>query len=281
VTPPHQHASGALDVRRINVGGQELRIAIQAADGREPPLLLLNGIGASLEVFQPFIDALGPSIQTIRVDLPGVGGSPSPVVPYRISGLGRLLMRMLDLLGHTTVDVLGISWGGGLAQEFAHRYAERCHRLVLVSTGTGALMVPGQLSALLPLLSPRRYFDSSYMSSIAAQLYGGRIRSEPALARPLGRELQFGGTRGYYWQLLSGVGWTSIFWLHKLRQPTLILAGRDDPIVPWVNGRIMARLIPHSRLCVFNDGHVGLLTSAGELAPIVRDFLLQERDVAV
>jgi pimeloyl-ACP methyl ester carboxylesterase len=69
-------------------------------------------------------------------------------------------------------------------------------------------------------------------------------------------------------------------WLHTLRQPTLILSGRDDPIVPWVNGRIMARLIPNSRLHVFADGHLGLLTSAAELGPIVRDFLLQELDVA-
>ena len=278
--PSHQPMSQAVDTRRIDVDGQLLRIAIQVGDVTGPPLLLLNGLGANLEVFQPFIDALGSRITTIRVDLPGVGESPTPVVPYRFPGLARLLARMLDQLGYPTVDVLGISWGGGLAQEVAHRYPDRCRRLVLVSTGTGALMVPGRLSALLPLISPRRYLDPSYMASIAAQLYGGRMRSRPDLALKFSREIRSGATRGYYWQLLAGAGWTSILWLHTLRQPTLILSGRDDPIVPWVNGRIMARLIPNSRLHVFDDGHLGLLTSAEELVPIVREFLLQEMDVA-
>ena len=265
----HQPTSEAAGIRKIVVDGQPLRVALQAGDGAGPPLLLLNGIGANLELFQPFIDVLGSNITTIRVDLPGVGQSPPPATPYRFSGLAHLLARMLSQLGYSTVDVLGISWGGGLAQEFAHRYADRCRRLVLVSTGTGAVMIPGRPSTLLPLLSPRRYLDPSYMASIAAQLYG-----------QYAAELRSGGAWGYYSQLLAGAGWTSIWWLHTLRQPTLILSGRHDPIVPWVNGRIMAQLIPNSRLHLFADGHLGLLTSAAELGPIVRDFLLEEMDVA-
>ena len=111
------------------------------------------------------------------------------------------------------------------------------------------------------------------MASIATSLYGGRLRSEPALAARFAREVRAGDTSGYYRQLLSGFGWTSIHWLHRLRLPTLILSGRDDPIVPAINGRIMACLIPNSTLHVFNDGHLGLVTSAAELAPIVRAFL--------
>jgi poly(3-hydroxyoctanoate) depolymerase len=275
-----QAISKAAGARVIEVDGQPLHVVIQPGDGTGWPLLLLNGIGANLEVFQPFIDALGSSIETIRVDLPGSGESPAPATPYRFPGLAELVARMLDQLGYSTVDVLGVSWGGGLAQQFAHQYPKRCRRLVLVSTGTGALMVPGRLSALLPLLSPRRYLDPSYMTSIAAHLYGGRLRSNPDLARDFSLELRSGGARGYFLQLLAAAGWTSILWLHMLRQPTLILTGRDDPIVPSVNGRIMARLIPNSRLHVFDDGHLGLLTSAAELAPIVKEFLLQEMDVA-
>jgi poly(3-hydroxyoctanoate) depolymerase len=279
LTHSDRPASGAQGIRWIEVSGEPLRVAIQSGSGTSWPLLLLNGLGANLELFRPFIDVLGFEFETISVDLPGVGESPAPRRPYRFSGLAHLLARLLDQLGYTTVDVLGISWGGGLAQEFAHRYPDRCRRLVLVSTGTGALMIPGRPSVLLPLLSPRRYVDASYMASIAAQLYGGKIGSEPDLARKFGLELRSGGTRGYYMQLLAGVGWTSVHWLHKLRQPTLILAGRHDPIVPSINGQIMARLIPNSRLHLFDDGHLGLLTSAAELAPIIREFLLQEMAV--
>jgi pimeloyl-ACP methyl ester carboxylesterase len=73
--------------------------------------------------------------------------------------------------------------------------------------------------------------------------------------------------------MLGAVGWTSIFWLRKLGQPTLILHGDDDPIVPLVNAKIMHRLIPHSKLYMFHDGHLGLGTSAQELAPVVDQFL--------
>lgn len=252
-------------------------MAVQPGCGQRAPLLLLSGIGVNLDVFEPFIGALDGGIGTLRVDLPGVGGSPATLFPQGLPGLARLLARMLDQLGYAEVDVLGISWGGGLAQQFARQYPDRCRRLVLVSTGTGAIMVPGRLSALLRLLSPHRYRDPAYLEAVAAQLYGGRLRSNRELAAKYARDVRPGGMRGYYWQLLASAGWTSIHWLHQLRQPTLILSGRDDPIVPWVNAQLMACLIPDSALHLFDDGHLGLLTSsAAELAPIVREFLTKE-----
>ena len=63
-------------------------------------------------------------------------------------------------------------------------------------------------------------------------------------------------------ELLAGVGWTSLAALPFVRQPTLILAGSDDPIIPLVNARIMAVLLPDATLHVYDDGHLGLLTQA-------------------
>ena len=128
------------------------------------------------------------------------------------------------------------------------------------------------------MLTPRRYRDPDYARSIAAQLYGGRLRDEPDLARTLLHEHSRVGSRcGYLLQLLAGVGWTSLPALRFLRQPTLILAGSDDPIIPLVNARIMARFIPDATLHVYDDGHLGLVTQAHELAPVVADFLLARR----
>jgi pimeloyl-ACP methyl ester carboxylesterase len=73
--------------------------------------------------------------------------------------------------------------------------------------------------------------------------------------------------------MLGAVGWTSIFWLRRLRQPTLILHGDDDSLVPLVNAKIMHRLIPHSKLYIFHDGHLGIGTSARELAQVIEQFL--------
>ena len=63
-------------------------------------------------------------------------------------------------------------------------------------------------------------------------------------------------------QLLAGVGWSSLPWLGLLKQPTLVMAGTDDQIVPSINGRILARLIPNARLVMIDDGHLFLVTSA-------------------
>ncbi|HTQ90903.1 MAG TPA: alpha/beta fold hydrolase, partial [Streptosporangiaceae bacterium] len=128
-------------MRTLSIGGRIVRVAVREGRPDWPLLLLCNGIGASLELFQPFVDALDPQRGVIRFDMPGIGGSPAPTVPYHLATLPSLLSGLLDQLGHEQADVLGISWGGGLAQQFALSRPDRVRRLVLVATGPGALMV--------------------------------------------------------------------------------------------------------------------------------------------
>jgi poly(3-hydroxyalkanoate) depolymerase len=261
-------------MRAVAVGSQRLRVAVRRGDGTRTPLVLVNGIGASLEVLEPVVEALDPSIEVVRFDVPGVGGSPLPRLPYRLPGLARLLAGLLDRLGYRTVDLLGVSWGGGLAQQFALSQRDRCRRLVLAATGTGTLMVPGRPGVLVRMATPRRYLDPGYAERIAANLYGGTIRADPDRARALlhGRS-RVGPARGYLYQLAAGAGWSSLPLLPWIRQPTLLLAGDDDPIVPLVNARIMRRLLPDAELHVYHGGHLGLLTEATQLAPVVDRFL--------
>ena len=269
---PSETTRPQAETRTITVSRQRLRVAIRSGNGTRTPLLLMNGIGVNLEVLQPFVDVLDPAIEVIRFDVPGTGGSPAPRIPYRFSAHARLVTQMLDQLGYQQVDVLGISWGGALAQQFAFQYPERCRRLILVSTGTGALMVPARPSVLAKMATPRRYQDPAHMAQIAGEIYGGKVRTHPELAYEFARTVRSGGSLGYFYQLLGTVGWTSIPWLRKLQQPTLILHGDDDPLVPLVNAKIMHRLIPHSKLYIFHDGHLGLATSARELAQVVDQF---------
>ncbi len=81
--------------------------------------------------------------------------------------------------------------------------------------------------------------------------------------------------RGYLYQVLAMAGWTSLPWLWTLKQPTLILAGSDDPIVPIVNARVMARLMPNARLEILDDGHLFLVTRPAESAAIIEKFLAE------
>ncbi len=267
-------APGDEAVRSIVVDGQPLRVAERQGRPGGTPLLLINGIGASLDLLQPFVDALDRSISVIRFDVPGVGGSPLPRAPYRFSGLCRLIGRMLTQLGHDSADVLGISWGGGLAQQFAFAQRARCRRLVLVSTATGALMVPASPRVLIRMATPRRYVDPRYLARVAGTLYGGSARTDPGqVAEAMHAGSRLGPPRGYLYQLAAGLAWTSVPFLPLLRQPTLIVAGDDDPIIPLANARLMHRLIPDSRLHVYHGGHLGLVTEAARLAPVVEGFL--------
>jgi poly(3-hydroxyalkanoate) depolymerase len=271
---PPWRVSGGERLRILTVRGRILRVAVREGDPDRPPLLLCNGIGVSLELLQPFVDALDRRRPVIRFDMPGVGGSPAPVVPYHLATVAPLLAGLLDQLGHERADVLGISWGGGLAQQFALSRPDRVRRLVLVATGPGALMVPGRPRVLRRMLTPRRHRDPEYAARIAGALYGGSVRQDPVLARDLlHATTRLGPARGYYYQLMSTVGWTSLPWLPRLRRPTLILAGDDDPIIPLVNARIMHRLIPRSQLHIYHGGHLELAADAKRLAPAVEAFL--------
>jgi poly(3-hydroxyalkanoate) depolymerase len=261
-----------MQINLHDVGGQLLRVGIRHGDAARPPLLMFNGIGANIELVEPFLDALdGP--EAIIFDVPGVGGSPAPRLPYRPWMLARLGARLLDQLGYAQVDVLGVSWGGALAQQFAFQQRNRCRRLVLAATSPGHLMVPGKPTVLLKLATPRRYRDPNYMQRVAGDIYGGALRGSSELVRKHLRHVRWSSDYGYYLQLLAGFGWSSLPWLRQLAQPTLVMAGTDDPIVPVANGRILASLIPDARLVTIGDGHLFLVTSAGQSAAMISEFL--------
>jgi poly(3-hydroxyalkanoate) depolymerase len=266
-------AAAGLSVERlIPVLGQQIRVNVRK--GRGVPLVLCNGIGAGLEVLDPLVERLHPDTTVVRFDVPGSGGSPNSRLPYAFPYLAAALGRLLTELGFDgRVDALGFSWGGALAQQFAFQNPRRCRRLILVSTGTGAVMVPGGPAVLAKMLTPRRFLDHDYASVIAGALYGGTVRTDPTAVKQLfDRRLMAGSRVGYLHQLLAGAVWTSLFALPLIRQQTLIVAGLDDPIIPVVNAKVMARLLPHATLHLHAGGHVDMITNAAELAPVIESF---------
>lgn len=270
------------DIRYVDVDGVRLRTSIRGI-GR--PLLLLTGIGASLGLSAPFEDALNPrGVQTIAVDAPGNGKSTRYPRPRRMPGIARTFELLLDALGYGQVDVLGVSFGGALAQQLAHQAPGRVRRLVLAATGPGAPGlggVPGSPRAMLALASPRRYQSPDYFRRIAGSVYGGEARRDPDafMRRSMARFSEPPTMRGYNDQLYAISFWTGLPWLWQLPQPTLVLAGDDDPIVPAINGRILARVIPDAQLeIIHGGGHLFLLERPTEIAALVAEFLTADRD---
>jgi poly(3-hydroxyalkanoate) depolymerase len=265
-------ASSVGEELRVFTGGQRIRVNLRRGTG--VPLVLCNGIGASLEVLDPLVEQLNPDSTVVRFDVPGTGGSPTSVAPYGFPYLAWVLGRALSKLEIGMVDVLGLSWGGALAQQFAFQNPRRCRRLVLVATGTGVLMVPARLGVLAKMVTPRRFSDPDYAASIAGELYGGTVRTHgDDVARLFAQQLHAGSKIGYMHQLLAGSVWTSLFALPAVRQEALIVTGTDDPIIPVANARIMHALLPHSRLHLHPGGHIDLVHNARELAPVIDGFL--------
>ena len=261
-----------MDTRTIEVAGQELRYALLGPAEAARTLLVFNGIGASLETVAPFAEHFHDT-RVLAFDVPGVGGSPAPMLPYRFSWLARLAARLLDALDIARVDVFGVSWGGAAAQQFVHDFPERSRTLTLAATSAGFVMVPGDLRVLLKLATPKRYADPGYMLRIGPDIYGGQLRVDAGALRRHAANLKSSSQRGYLYQLLAGVGWTSWLWLPRVRVRVLILMGADDPIVPVVNGRILAARLSDARLEVMDCGHLFILTDPGGTAAMIEAFL--------
>ena len=143
---PFEHAYADAAGLRLRVGRH----------GSGPPLLLITGIGAHLDMWAPFARHAGER-ELIAFDPPGAGLSQRPRRPLRMRGLARVVAALLDTLGLERVDVLGYSFGGGLAQELAYRAPERVRRLVLCATAPGLGGVPPKPMAALMLATPARY----------------------------------------------------------------------------------------------------------------------------
>src|SRR5438067_12815879 len=100
-----------MQISLYDVQGQTLRVGIRRGEKTRAPLLIFNGIGANIELVQPFLDALdGP--EAIIFGVPGVGGSPSAWLPYGASRLARLSAELLGQVRRGQVGVVGRLGGG-------------------------------------------------------------------------------------------------------------------------------------------------------------------------
>jgi pimeloyl-ACP methyl ester carboxylesterase len=263
------------DERYMDIRGLRLRVSVEGAG---PPLLLINGLGANIELWQP-LRSLLPERQTIAFDAPGVGGSPRAPRRLRVQDLAALVGDLLSDLGHDSVDVLGYSLGGVIAQQFTREHRCRVRRLVLAATtpGVGAIQNPVVLMRLVALAIRR---DTPGRQAAVLRVVGGNVsRDSDALAWverahriwPLGRA-------GMLEQVWGMTGWTSLPWLHTLDVPTLVLAGEVDPLVPPVNSRIFVSRMPSCRWhLVPAAGHLLLIDQASDAAGVIEEFLCDAR----
>ncbi len=258
------------------VGGRTLRTATWRLDmpSDHLPVLFFNGIGANIEAVAPLAAAL-PERGFIMFDMPGTGESPDPLLPYNPFTMSWTAAKLLEKFGLDEVDVMGVSWGGAMAQHFALQHPGLTRRLTLIATTPGMVMVPGNPAAFTKMANPRRYTDPEFMNEHFATLYGGVDKDGAAHQKDshIGR-LKPPSPRGYLYQLMCMIGWSSLPALPFMSKETLIMMGEDDQIVPVINGKILNAMIPNSRLMTFaGGGHLFLLTHTDETVAAIREFL--------
>ena len=235
-------AQSILAPRLLRAHGLQIAMRVQ---GEGEPLLLINGMTRPLQSWEPFIRAL-PGRTVVSFDAPGVGDSPTPVLPLSIPALAEIAVAVLDAAGLDAADVLGFSHGGAVAQQLAGEFPGRVRRLVLVATSCGVGATPGRTRDILTGLGTP----------------GGADPWPPADAM------------GALWQSLAFSNWSSIPFLGAIAAPTLVVCGNRDRVVEPANSRVLARRIPDASLVMLPGGHDLQRTDpARALARIVEDFL--------
>ena len=261
--------------RFIDVYGRRVRVR---SSGTGPPVLLINGLGANLATWTPLVREL-EGFQVISFDAPGAGRSESPRTPYTIARVANVARKVLDEFGHEQADILGYSLGGAVAQRLALQHPDRVRRLALVSTSCGIGGVPGALRALLAVSSPMRlYGQTGYdLAMKMVELAPAEKQSQFLLQHSAWHQEAVPSAFGYTLQMAAFSSFNSLPWLHHIQQPTLVLSGSHDRLMPMANSAIMAAYLPHARLKVIEGwGHYLLHDSTSGAGAAVADFFSAE-----
>ena len=266
-------ARSAAPVRDTQLRIRGMRIHAQV-HGEGEPLLLYSGIWGEVRLWDRLLPHLA-GFQTIAFDPPGIGRSQRPPYPLSMWSLAQMGTAVLDAFGIRSAHVLGTSFGGAVAQQMAFSHPRRVRRLVLVSTSFGGFAMPGDPRAAWHFMH-RRSYHPERLEQVAGAMFGGRMRTEPEIVRSMHIKRPTDPLAALY-RMAGLFGWTSLPWLWAIGQPTLVVAGDDDPVTPLVNHRVMATLMPRARLhTVAGGGHLVLLDSAAQVAPVITSFLRED-----
>lgn len=252
--------------------------------GSGPQVLFFNGSGGSIEGSQLLINALAKTCQVLAHDQRGLGKTSVPDGPYTMADYAQDAAALLDHVGWQTTNVIGLSFGGMVAQEFAVTFPDRVDRLVLICTSAGGVAgssYPLHQLAQLPtfdrnkalrLLTDTRFTDEWLaghpVDAEIMHFQEDRPDTQKTKLQILGERLQ----------LEARMGHDVTDRLHLITSPTLITAGRFDGIAPLANSQAIAERIPNSTLNVYEGGHPFLSQDLRAICDI-RTFLQQAEPI--
>jgi pimeloyl-ACP methyl ester carboxylesterase len=262
---------------------QSMQVHVRDEGPRDDPMpiVLLHGTSDSLHTWEGWVKALSPQRRVIRFDLPAFGlTGPQPQGDYSIGMYVQFVLAVMDTLHVQKAVVGGNSLGGQIAWGVAVAAPARVGQLILVDAA-GYPMSPksvpiGFLIARIPVLRnameyvlPRRVVEASVRN-----VYGQPERVTPALVDRYFELTLRAGNRKALGQRMDQRLWGDEDKIKTIRQPTLILWGAQDKLIPLENASKFEADIPGSKLVVFEAlGHVPHEEDAATTAKVVREFL--------
>ncbi len=253
--------------------------------GEGEPLVLVMGLGGTLEWWFLQVPALSQHYRVVALDNRGSGRSDKPDIPYTMEMMAKDLAGLMDALGIPSAHIFGISMGGMIAQHFVLLYPQRVTTLILAATTAGgAHSVPPDAETAKVLfdldrmqqLSPEERF-SEILPFIFSQQFieiGQPVLQE--LATRMSQHIT--PPHGYMRQGQAIMGHDTYERLPDIKVPTLVIAAEEDRMVPVENSRIIASRIPGAELVVFKKaGHGFNIELADEVNRTVLDFLRRHR----
>ncbi|MCU1281235.1 MAG: hydrolase, alpha/beta fold family [bacterium] len=265
---------------RVVVGTRgQLRVIDKNPNGARETVLLVHGYGSSSASYAPVMDALAAHLRVIAIDLPGFGKSDRREGDYTPDALADVLADVLSQKGITRAHVVGHSWGSSVVLAFARRHPALLDRLVVISGWVyDEQLLPLMRWARLPGFGEALY-GTFYRNAIGERLYlnfvdpilvtqnvvdevGKQMALEGAVAAALAAARgmhRFAETESEY---------------RTVRNPTLLLWGREDRVARLAYGERLARELPHARLVVLpRCGHIPMWECSGETSAALIEFL--------
>ncbi len=275
---PHAEHSHFVSVDGARIHFQEF------GDITKPTILLIHGYTASLYVWKTAAPMLAEAgFHVIAIDLLGFGYSEKPSwFDYAITSQARMIARFMNRIGIGRATVLGSSYGGAVAATIALDYPERVEKLVLVDSVCNDNLknhpilklaaIPGIGEAITPFLVDSRAFQRYRMRGTLAPANHDLITDDrvESIRRPLA------AADAHHSLLATSRAWSADRIeqdAHLINQPTLIVWGEDDKVIPLTDGHKLHDSILNSRLVILkNCGHVPQEEKSAVFVELVAEF---------
>ena len=247
--------------------------------GSGPRVLFFNGSGATLKSSALLIGALAKSCTVLAHDQRGLGETSIPDGPYTMKQFAEDGAALLDHVGWDTCAVVGISFGGMVAQEFAVSYPQRVEKLVLLCTSAGGVagssyplhelgaLSPEERSERITTLTDSRW-TPEWLASHPDDASIVQMRNQQA-AIPKSKEVM----KGEALQLGARIGHDVSDRLHRVTAPVFVAAGRFDGIAPVENSEEIVKRLTDASLSIYEGGHL-FTAQDGRAIQDIRSFLV-------